>query len=148
MHEYYMSMALREAERAYMLDEVPVGAVIVRNDVILASGHNLRETTRNALAHAEIQTIDKACRALGGWRLLGCDLYVTLEPCPMCAGAAVNSRLQRIIFGASDQRAGACGSIYNIAKDERLNHRIEVIPGILEDECRALLQEFFRKKRK
>lgn len=148
MHEYYMSLALEEARKAFMLDEVPVGAVIVKNDIVISKGHNLRETMKNALSHAEIIAIEKACRTLGGWRLLGCDLYATLEPCSMCTGAAVNARINRIIYGASDQKSGACGSIYNIANDERLNHRIEVIPGILEEECREILQDFFRRKRK
>lgn len=130
-----------------MLDEVPVGVVIVKNDVIISRGHNARETMKSAIAHAEIAAIEEACRALGGWRLLDCDLYVTLEPCPMCAGAAVNARMKRIIFGAYDKKSGACGSVYNIACDERLNHRVEVIPGILEKECRELLQEFFKRKR-
>ncbi len=148
MHEYYMSLALKEAERAFMLDEVPVGAVVVKNDIVISKGHNVRETIKSATGHAEITAIEEACRALGGWRLIDCDLYVTLEPCPMCAGAAVNARINRIIFGAYDQKAGACGSVYNIANDERLNHRMEVISGVLEEECRELLQEFFRKKRK
>lgn len=148
MHEYYMSLALKEAEKAFILDEVPVGAVVVKNDIVISKGHNVRETIKSATGHAEITAIEEACRVLGGWRLLDCDLYVTLEPCPMCAGAAVNARINRIIFGAFDQKSGACGSIYNIANDERLNHRIEVIPGVLEEECRELLQRFFRKKRK
>lgn len=143
-----MSLALQEARRAFILDEVPVGALIVKNGVVVSRGHNIRETIKSALGHAEINAIEEACKALGGWRLLNCDLYVTLEPCPMCAGAAVNARINRIIFGAYDQKSGACGSIYNIANDERLNHRIEVIPGMLEEECRELLQEFFKRKRK
>ncbi len=148
MQEYYMSLALQEARRAFTLDEVPVGAVIVKNNIIIAKGHNIRETMKNALGHAETIAIEEACRVLGGWRLMDCDIYVTLEPCPMCAGAAVNARINRIIFGAYDQKSGACGSVYNIANDDRLNHRIEVIPGILEGECKELLQEFFKRKRK
>lgn len=148
MQEYYMSLALQEARRAFTLDEVPVGAVIVKNNIVIAKGHNIRETMKNALGHAETIAIEEACRVLGGWRLMDCDLYVTLEPCPMCAGAAVNARINRIIFGAYDQKSGACGSVYNIANDDRLNHRIEVIPGILEGECKELLQEFFKRKRK
>lgn len=148
MHEYYMSLALQEAKKAFILDEVPVGAVIVKNGIVISKSHNSREIMKNALAHAETIAIEEACRALGGWRLIDCDLYVSLEPCPMCAGAAVNARINRIIFGAFDQKSGACGSVFNIASDERLNHRIEVIPGILEDECIGILQEFFRKKRK
>lgn len=148
MHEYYMSLALQEARKAFILDEVPVGAVIVKDGIVISTNHNGRETMKNALAHAETIAIEEACRAVGGWRLLNCDLYVTLEPCPMCAGAAVNARINRIIFGAFDQKSGACGSVFNIANNDRLNHRIEVIPGVLEDECKGILQEFFKKKRK
>jgi tRNA(adenine34) deaminase len=147
MFEHFMHLALEEAQRAYMLDEVPVGAVIVRHGEVIGKGHNLRETLREATAHAEMLAIKEACVKLGGWRLLDCDIYVTLEPCPMCAGALVNSRINRVIFGACDQRAGACGSVYNIANDLKLNHRLEVIPGILENECRGLLQSFFKSKR-
>ncbi|KRQ86224.1 tRNA-specific adenosine deaminase [Caloramator mitchellensis] len=146
-HEYFMKIAIEEAKKSFLLDEVPVGAVIVKDNKIIAKGHNARETLKNALAHAEIIAIDEACRSLGGWRLLDCTMYVTLEPCPMCAGALVNARIKTLVFGAKDYRSGACGSIYNIANDERLNHRIEVIGGILEDECRVLMQYFFRRKR-
>lgn len=148
IHEYYMSMAIEEAKKAYILDEVPVGAVIVRNGNIIAKAHNLRETLKDALAHAEILAIREACRVLNGWRLMGCDIYVTLEPCPMCAGAMVNSRINRVIFGAYDPRAGACGSLYNIANDVKLNHRVEIVSGVLEDECKAILQDFFKEKRR
>ncbi|TDT51942.1 tRNA adenosine(34) deaminase TadA [Fonticella tunisiensis] len=148
IHEYYMSMAIEEAKKAYILDEVPVGAVIVRNGNIIAKAHNLRETLKDALAHAEILAIREACRVLNGWRLIGCDIYVTLEPCPMCAGAMVNSRINRVIFGAYDPRAGACGSLYNIANDTKLNHRVEIVSGVLEDECKGLLQAFFKEKRR
>ena len=143
-----MSMAIEEAKKAYILDEVPVGAVIVRNGNIIAKAHNLRETLKDALAHAEILAIREACRVLNGWRLIGCDIYVTLEPCPMCAGAMVNSRINRVIFGAYDPRAGACGSLYNIANDTKLNHRVEIVSGVLEDECKGLLQAFFKEKRR
>jgi tRNA(adenine34) deaminase len=147
MHEKYMEIAIQEAKIAYLLDEVPVGAVIVKDGVVIARGHNLRETLRSATAHAEIIAINGACTKLNGWRLFGCDIYVTLEPCPMCAGALINARVDRIIFGALDHKRGACGSIYNIAKDARLNHRLEVIGGICEKECRELLQDFFTMKR-
>lgn len=148
MDEYFMNLAIKEAKKAYILDEVPVGAVIVRDGRVIASAHNSREIMKDATSHAEIIAIREACRALGGWRLMDCDMYVTLEPCPMCAGAMVNARIRRIVFGAFDLRAGACGSIMNIAEDSRLNHRIEVVSGVLEEECRKLLQDFFREKRK
>jgi tRNA(adenine34) deaminase len=147
MHEYFMSLAIEEAKIAYTLDEVPVGAIIVRDGEVIARGHNLRETLKDATAHAEIIAIKNACTNLNGWRLIDCDIYVTLEPCPMCAGALVNSRANRIIYGAFDARAGACGSVYNIVNDPKLNHRLEVVPGVLEEECRSLLQKFFRGKR-
>ncbi len=148
MDGYFMELAIEEAKKAYILDEVPVGAVIVRDGRIIASAHNSREIMKDATSHAEIIAIREACRTLGGWRLMDCDMYVTLEPCPMCAGAMVNARIRRIVFGAFDLRAGACGSIMNIAEDSRLNHRIEVVSGVLEEECRKLLQDFFREKRK
>lgn len=148
MDDYMMKLAIEEARKAFILDEVPVGAVIVKDDKVVASAHNSREIMKDATSHAEIIAIREACRALGGWRLMDCDMYVTLEPCPMCAGAMVNARIRRIVFGAFDLRAGACGSIMNIAEDSRLNHRIEVVSGVLEEECRKLLQNFFREKRK
>jgi tRNA(adenine34) deaminase len=147
-HEYYMSLAIEEAKIAYILDEVPVGAIIVRNGEVISRGHNLRETLKDATAHAEIIAIKNACTKLNGWRLIDCDIYVTLEPCSMCAGALVNSRVNRVIFGAFDARAGACGSVYNIVDDLRLNHRLDVVSGVLENECKGLLQEFFKGKRK
>jgi tRNA(adenine34) deaminase len=147
MHEKFMKIALQEAKIAYMLDEVPVGAVVVKDGEVIAKGHNLRETLKSATAHAEIIAINNACTRLNGWRLFGCDIYVTLEPCPMCAGALINSRLDRVIFGAMDHKRGACGSIYNITGDSRLNHRLEVIGGVCEEECRELLQKFFSVKR-
>jgi len=148
MDDYMMKLAIEEARKAFILDEVPVGAVIVKDDKVVASAHNSREIMKDATSHAEIIAIREACKALGGWRLMDCDMYVTLEPCPMCAGAMVNARIRRIVFGAFDLRAGACGSIMNIAEDSRLNHRIEVVSGVLEEECRKLLQDFFREKRK
>lgn len=148
MYEKFMRMAIEEAKTALLLDEVPVGAVVVKDGRVIGRGHNLRETLKDATAHAEILAIGEACKELNGWRLFGCDVYVTLEPCPMCAGALVNARIDNLIFGASDYKRGACGSIFNIADDERLNHRLKIISGICEDECVALLQEFFRNKRK
>lgn len=147
MNEQYMKAAIEEAMKALEIDEVPIGAVIVKDEEIISRAHNLRETLKNATAHAEILAINDACRKLGAWRLLDCEMYVTLEPCPMCAGAAVNARIKRIAFGAYDKKAGACGSIMDITNNDKLNHRVEVVPGMLEAECRGMLQEFFKKKR-
>lgn len=145
--EQFMRRALELAERAWFLGEVPVGAVIVRDGTILAEGYNLRETAKNALRHAELDAIDAACRTLGGWRLPRCTLYVTLEPCPMCAGAIVNARIGRVVYGASDARTGALGSVLNL-NFYPLNHKISLEKGVCEAECRALLQRFFAARRK
>jgi len=145
--EKWMEYAIAEAQRAAAIDEVPIGAVIVRDDVIIASAHNTRETDKNPLAHAEIGVIKKASEALGGWRLLECTLYVTLEPCPMCAGAIINARIPRVVFGAYDRKAGALGTLYDLAEG-KLNHTPEVAGGVLEEECAALLSGYFRNKRK
>ena len=144
---YFMQEAIREAMKAAEIGEVPIGAVIVRNGEIIARGHNERETKKDATRHAEIVAIERACAALHGWRLIGCDLYVTLEPCPMCAGAIVNSRIVRVIYGASDLRAGAFGSVLDL-NSYPLNHKPEIIKGVLADECLAPIQDFFKKKRK
>ena len=128
------------------MGEVPVGAVAVWDGKIVGRGMNLRETDKNALRHAEITAIDEACKNLGGWRLWKCDLYVTLEPCPMCAGAIINSRVKRVIYGASDPKAGSCGSLTNLF-EMPYNHKPEVVSGVLEEECSALLSEFFAKLR-
>ncbi len=143
----FMREALIEAKRAAELGEVPIGAVIVRNGEIIARAHNERETGKDATRHAEIIAIERACAALGGWRLIGCDMYVTLEPCSMCAGAAVNARLVRVIYGAPDLRAGAFGSVIDL-NSYPLNHKPEIIGGVLADECLAPIREFFRNKRK
>lgn len=148
--EEYMREALDLAKKAFELGEVPVGAVAVWDGKIVGRGMNLRETDKNALRHAEISAIDEACKNLGGWRLWKCDLYVTLEPCPMCAGAIINSRVRRVIYGASDPKAGSCGSLTNLF-EMPYNHKPEVVSGVLEEECSALLSEFFvklREKRK
>ncbi len=142
-----MSAAMKEAEEAYKRNEVPVGAVIVKDDAIIARAHNQVEMLQDPTAHAEIIAIGAAANHLGSWRLNGCTLYVTLEPCPMCAGAIVLSRLNRIVFGCFDQKMGACSTLYNIVQDERLNHRVEIISGVLEEDARILLREFFVKKR-
>ena len=142
----YMKIALTEAQKAFELSEVPVGAVVVRDGEIIATAYNLRETGKIATAHAELLAIDKACKALGGWRLSGCTLYVTLEPCPMCAGAIVNSRIDRVVYGASDSVAGCLGSVINF-NAYPFNHAFEIECGVLEEECAAILRDFFDKKR-
>ena len=141
-----MTAALELAKKAAKKDEVPVGAVIVHNGAVIAKAYNLRETRRSPLAHAEIIAIEKAARKLHGWRLSGCTLYVTLEPCPMCAGAIVNSRIDEVVFGAYDPKAGACGTLYNLTEG-RLNHRPKVTGGVLEEESVAVLKDYFRAKR-
>ena len=144
----WMRQALVEARRAADADEVPVGAVVVRNGEVLARGRNRREGDKNPLAHAEIEAILEAARRLGDWRLEGCSLYVTLEPCAMCAGALVLARVERLVFGARDPKAGFCGSLGDLVRDQRLNHRLEVTGGVLEGECGRLLREFFSRLRK
>jgi len=140
--EYFMEKALEQAEIAKSINEAPIGCVIVESDKIIASGYNLRETEQNALAHAEITAIKIACEKTGFWRLTECDLYVTLEPCPMCAGAIINSRIRRVIFGASDKKAGAFGSVINL-NDYPFNHKPEIISGILADKSSLMLSRFF-----
>lgn len=142
-----MRRAIALGRRAALLDEVPVGAVIYRGREIIAEGFNLRETTSDPVTHAELIAISRAGRRLGRWRLSGCSLAVTLEPCAMCAGAMVNARLDRVIYGADDPKAGAVRSLYEIADDVRLNHRVEVIGGVLARPCGSLLSDFFRRKR-
>ena len=144
--EVFMRQALDLAREAAEDGEVPVGCVIVRDGEIISRGRNRREIGRNALAHAEIEAIDGACRALGGWRLCGCTLYVTLEPCPMCAGAIVNARIPRVVYGAKDARAGAMGSLLNV-NAYPLNHKADVESGMMGGECAAVLREFFKKRR-
>ena len=146
MDEKFMKAALLEAEKAYALGEVPVGAVIVRDGKIVSRGHNRRETKKNALMHAEITAIDKACKTLGGWRLLGCDIYVTLEPCPMCMGAIIQSRTENVFFGAYDKKAGALGSVCNLS--ETLPHKVSFSGGVMEKECSEILSRFFKDLRR
>ena len=141
--EEFMTEALSEARRAAGLGEVPVGAIVVREGAIVGRGHNRREIDDDPLAHAELQAIAEAARAAGGWRLDGCTMYVTLEPCAMCAGALVNSRVDRLVFGADDPKAGFCGSLGDLVRDRRLNHRLSVTSGVLAGECGELLREFF-----
>lgn len=141
-----MARAIDEAQKAARLGEVPIGAIIAQNGRVIATGHNLRETGRHALAHAEIIALDAACKALGGWRLPDCTLYVTLEPCPMCAGAIINSRITRVVFGAYDPKAGSLGSLVDLSK-VAYNHAPQLCGGVMEAECAALLRDFFRKLR-
>ena len=145
--EIFMRRALVEARTALDIEEVPVGAVIVHEGRIVAAAHNQRETLLDPTAHAEMIAVTQAAAALETWRLLDCTLYVTLEPCPMCAGAIVQARIPRLVYGATDPKAGACGSLYQIARDHRLNHQAEVIGGVLATECAELLEKFFRAQR-
>ena len=140
----YMEEALKEAKKAFELGEVPVGAVIVRDGEIIAKAHNLTEIAKDPTAHAEILAIREAAQKLGGWRLSGCSMYVTLEPCSMCAGALVWSRMENLYIGTKDPKAGACGSVFNIAESDELNHHIHVEYGLMEQECSEILKEFFR----
>lgn len=146
MHAEYMQMALDEARLAAREGEIPVGAVIVKDGEIIASAHNNREATGDATGHAEILAIRAACAVLGGWHLEKCTIYVTLEPCPMCMGAIINSRLGRVVFGAKDSKAGACGSVMDM-RNYPLNHKPRVKQGFLKEECAALLSDFFKEKR-
>ena len=146
MDEQYMRLALELAQQAGQEGEVPVGCVIVRDGQVIGQGRNRRETDKTALGHAEIEAIGEACRNLGGWRLWDCTLYVTLEPCPMCAGAIINARIPRVVFGASDEKCGACGSVCDLFAME-FNHHPTVEKGVYEEECGALLREFFQDLR-
>lgn len=143
--ERFMKEAIAEAQKALAMMEVPVGAVIVRDGQIVGRGHNLTETSKDPTAHAEIIAIQKAAKTLGGWRLSGCRMYVTTEPCSMCAGAIVLSRLAHLYIGTMNPKAGACGSLYNIVSDSRLNHRVQVTTGIMQKECRHMMQSFFHR---
>lgn len=143
----FMTLAIEQAKISASELEVPVGAVIVRNGEVVSVGRNRREIGKNALAHAEIEAIDLACKKLGGWRLWECEMYVTLEPCPMCTGAIINSRIRRLVFGASDYKAGSCGSVVNLF-DLPYNHKPEVVAGFMQEECSAMLTEFFANLRK
>jgi len=142
-----MQQALAQARQAFDANEVPVGAVIVHDGRVIAAAYNQRELLRDPTAHAEMIAITQAAEALGSWRLLDCTLYVTLEPCPMCAGAIVQARIPTVIYGTTDSKAGACHTLYQITTDSRLNHQSIVIGGVLQDECRAILQEFFAVQR-
>lgn len=144
---YFMKRALSRAAAAAKCGEVPIGAVIVKDGKVIATGRNMREKSKNALLHAEVVAIHRACRKLGAWRLSDCTLYVTMEPCPMCAGAIVNSRIKRVVYGCYDKKAGAYGSVFNLS-DYPLNHKYEVVGGVLETECANILSDFFAELRK
>ncbi|MGK9389924.1 MULTISPECIES: tRNA adenosine(34) deaminase TadA [Bacillus] len=145
--EQFMQEAISEALKAEQIGEVPIGAIIVVDDQIVSRAHNLRETEQRSIAHAELLAIDEACKTTGSWRLEDAVLYVTLEPCPMCAGAIVLSRVKKVVFGAYDPKGGCAGTLMNLLDDERFNHQSEVIGGVLEKECGELLSQFFRNLR-
>ena len=139
-----MKEALKEAQKAFDKEEVPVGAVIVKDGKIIARAHNIKESKKDSTCHAELLAIQKACKKLDSWRLIDCEMYVTLEPCSMCAGALINSRLKKIYIGTDDAKTGACGSVLNLLEDYKFNHKIEVEKYILKEECETLLKEFFK----
>lgn len=146
-HKKYMDLALEEAKKAYELDETPIGAIIVHKGEVIARACNRRNTDKNSLAHAEIMAIQQACEQIGDWRLEECTIYITLEPCPMCAGAIVQARIPQVVYGASSPKAGFGGSVLNILEMDALNHRCEVIRGVGEEESAQLLKEYFKKMR-
>lgn len=145
--EYYMKQALKEAEKAYKKLEVPVGAIIVKDEKIIARAHNQKETKTDTTKHAEILAIQKASKKLKSWRLIDCEMYVTLEPCSMCAGAMINSRIKKVYIGAKDEKTGAVGSVLNLFNDYTFNHKVEVETGIMEKECQKILKQFFKELR-
>ena len=145
--EKYMKLALKEAQKAYDKEEVPVGAIIVKNGEIIARAHNLKETKCDTTNHAEILAIKKASKKLSSWRLSDCEMYITLEPCSMCAGAIINARIKKVYIGTMDYKTGACGSVLNLFQDYKFNHIVECETGILKDECENILKQFFKKLR-
>ncbi|WP_066713603.1 tRNA adenosine(34) deaminase TadA [Clostridium sp. Marseille-P299] len=147
MDEIYMKEALKQAKKAAAIGEVPIGCVIVYNDSIIARGYNKRNTKKTTLAHAEMIAIEKASKRLGDWRLEGCTMYVTLEPCQMCSGAIVQSRLDKVVIGSMNPKAGCAGSVCNLLQMQEFNHQVELITGVLEEECTNLLQSFFKELR-
>ncbi|MBR4270553.1 MAG: nucleoside deaminase [Clostridia bacterium] len=150
MEEYlqkFMIEAIKEAKKAEVEGEVPIGAVIVKNGKIIARARNTKNKTSNSINHAEILVLNRAMKKLNDWHLNDCDLFVTLEPCPMCAGACINARVGRVIFGALDPKAGCCGTLYNLCQDKRFNHNLEVIGGVCEEECGKMLSDFFKNIR-
>ena len=148
VEEKYMKIALQEAKKAYDSNEVPIGCVIVYNDEIIGRGANMRITDKNVLSHAEIIAINEACGFMGDWRLEDCTLYVTVEPCPMCAGAIVQARIKKVVFGAENPKAGCAGSIVNLLQNDNFNHQVEIEKGVSADECATLMKDFFKRFRK
>ena len=146
-HRYYMGYALEEARIAFEMGEVPIGAVIVKQGKIISATHNMKETWQDPTAHAEVIAMRNASKSIGSWRLSDCTLYVTLEPCPMCAGAIVQARIKQLVYGAPDLKAGAVDSVLNVVENPKLNHRVEVIPGIMSEESKKLMQLFFKQRR-
>ena len=148
LDEKFMLMAIKEAEKSASLDEVPVGAIIVKDNVVIARGHNLREKSNDPTSHAEINAIRKACKKLGSWRLEDCTIYVTIEPCSMCAGTLLWTRIKRIVYGAPDLKGGALASSFNLFEVKNINHHPEITGGILQEECGKMMSSFFKEKRK
>jgi tRNA(adenine34) deaminase len=146
-HAYFMLAALEEAKKAEMIGEVPIGAVVVRDESIIARGYNLKETRQDPLAHAEMIVIQQAADRLGSWRLHDCILYVTLEPCPMCAGAILQARIQKVVYGTADPKAGCAGSLLNLLQDPRFNHQTEIVTPVCQQECSQILRQFFHALR-
>jgi tRNA(adenine34) deaminase len=146
--EKLMKQALKEAKKAYEKEEVPIGAIIVKDGKIIARAHNMKEIKNDTTEHAEIRAIKKASKKLGAWRLSECEMYTTLEPCPMCAGAIIQARIKKVYIGAMDEKTGACGSVLNLFKDHKFNHEVQVENGVLEKECKQILQDFFKMLRK
>lgn len=147
-HEVYMKQAIKQAQKALKIDEVPIGCVIVYNGKIISRAYNKKHNAKDSTYHAEILAIRKACKKIGDWRLTDCDIYATLEPCAMCAGACVNSRIKTIYYGATDPASGCCGSLIDITSVPSLNHKCEAVGGILEDQCSKIITDFFKAKRK
>ncbi len=143
----FMKEALKEAQKSYKKEEIPVGAIIVKDGKIIARGHNLKETKTDPTKHAEIIAIQKACKKLQTWRLTGCTMYVTLEPCSMCAGSLIQSRLDKVVIGTMDEKTGACGSVLNLLADYKFNHIVQIETGIMQEECKTILQQFFKELR-
>lgn len=147
-YNFFMKEALKEAVKAYNINEVPIGCVIVHNDKIISKGYNKRNSEKNALKHAEIIAIDKACKIIGDWRLEGCTLFVTVEPCPMCAGAILQSKIDTVVFGAKNSKAGCCGSILNILDNNSFNHKVNIVEGVMVEDCSILMKQFFKDLRR
>lgn len=147
-YNFFMEQAYKEALKAYDIDEVPIGCVIVKDNKIIAKAHNKRNTEKNTLKHAEMIAIDRGCNYVNDWRLEGCVMFVTVEPCPMCSGAILQARIDKVVFGTKNNKAGCCGSILNILQDDRFNHKVDIMEGVLEEKCSMLMKDFFKNIRK